>query len=602
MNRAAAGPRPRVLIVGPVTADVFDDRVAMGGAVTFAARTATAFGLRAQVLTAARPGFDRSPFEGHDLHVVDTDATLAFRHRTVDGRRQLRVIDDAGWTLSPLDLPPAWPTADVLLLAPLLPDDVDVGSFLRLAGPRYRAVLAQGLLRDVGGFGEVLACGEPAGVLASLGLGASVFVSNDDLGGIDPESVARALRELVVTRGAAGVDVLSGGESQHVDAAPVAAVVDDTGAGDVFASAYVLALTCGVARDRGEAAAIASRFAADKVQLAGTAPLPRLQEVLARLEATAPASDLATTGPADASAHADDNPTAATETARPAAEGNRARLGRVVAFANQKGGVGKTTSTISVGAALAHLGMRVLVIDADPQANATSAVGQRRADALGLYDALVDGTPLAPSLVETDTPRLWVLPGSPELAGVEIELVDQDRREFRMRAALAPLRAEFDFIFVDCPPSLGLLTVNALAAADEVIIPVQAEYLALEGLGHLSATIERVRASLNPQLTIRGVLLTMFDARTNLARQVEAEVRRHFPQTFRASVPRSIRLSEAPSHGEPIQLYDPASSGAAAYNAVAAELLEQLQAEISGASEAAADGAPENDERIVDAS
>ncbi len=150
-----------------------------------------------------------------------------------------------------------------------------------------------------------------------------------------------------------------------------------------------------------------------------------------------------------------------------------------------------------------------------------------------------------------------------------------------------PLRDQFDFIFIDCPPSLGLLTVNALAAADEVIIPVQTEYLALEGLGHLNATIERVRSNLNPRLTIRGVLLTMFDSRTNLARQVEEEVRRHFTNTFHASVPRSVRLSEAPSHGEPIQRYDPSSTGAAAYNAVAAELLEQLQEEIRGEATAA---------------
>ncbi len=602
VSGAAAWPRLHVLIVGPVTVDIFDDRVATGGAAAYAARCAAAFGFRAQILTAAKPGFDRGPFEGHHLHVVDTDTTLAFRHRALDGQRQLRVIDDAGWTLSPLDLPPDWPRPDVLLLAPLLPDDVDVESFLAWPGPTHRALLAQGLLRHVGAFGEVRPVDEVLETLHALELGdVTVFVSADDLGECDPRALAGSIGSLVVTRGAMGVDVYTRGTTTHVPATPVA-VVDDTGAGDVFATAYALGLATAAAPDPRRAAELASVFAASKVERSGAAALPPLADALSRREAVYGASDH------DAGDHIAQGrrtmttePSVQPQAVRPPSQAAdaRARLGRVIAFANQKGGVGKTTSTISIGAALADLGMRVLVIDADPQANATSALGQRRADALGLYEALVDELPLEQAAVETDTPQLWVLPATPELAGAEIELVALDGREFRLRRALAPLREQFDFIFIDCPPSLGLLTVNALVAADEVIIPVQTEYLALEGLGHLSATIERVRASLNPRLAIRGVLLTMFDSRTNLARQVEEEVRRHFTNTFRSSVPRSVRLSEAPSHGEPIQRYDPGSTGAAAYNAIAAELLEQLQAEIHD--ERVATGASGVD-RNVDAS
>ncbi len=248
-----------------------------------------------------------------------------------------------------------------------------------------------------------------------------------------------------------------------------------------------------------------------------------------------------------------------------------------IAVTNQKGGVGKTTTTVSLGASLAARGLRVLIIDADPQANATSAFGIKGRDEAGLYSALIEEEPLERSVEPTATPNLWLVPTTPALAGAEVELVTVMEREFRMKRALESLRTQYDIILMDCPPSLGLLTVNALAAADEVIIPVQAEYFALEGLGHLSRTVEMIRRNLNPQLAIRGVLLTMYDSRTNLAREVEQDVRTHFPATFRTVIPRSVRLAEAPSHGEPITAYDPSSTGAKAYEELASELIERLR-------------------------
>ena len=249
-------------------------------------------------------------------------------------------------------------------------------------------------------------------------------------------------------------------------------------------------------------------------------------------------------------------------------------MGQTIACTNQKGGVGKTTTVVNLATYLALLGDRVLVIDLDPQGNATSGFGIDRASLEGsTYDALVDERPLAELHVETPVPGLRLVPSSISLAGAEVELATVAGRERRLSHAVAAERDAWDWILVDCPPSLGLLTVNALTGADAVLIPIQCEYYALEGLTQLIATVNLVRDNLNPDLAISGVVLTMFDGRTNLSAEVAHEVRRHLGEAvFRTIVPRSVRLSEAPSHGLPIALYRPDSKGAEAYEALAGEL------------------------------
>jgi chromosome partitioning protein len=247
--------------------------------------------------------------------------------------------------------------------------------------------------------------------------------------------------------------------------------------------------------------------------------------------------------------------------------------GKVYAFANQKGGVGKTTTAINLAACLAEAGERALVVDLDPQANATSGLGMR-ANGTSSYD-LLDGVPLSELAKPTQFANLFLVPSKPELAGAAIELSQRDDGEHYLAQALAQVD-EFDFVLLDCPPSLGPLTVNALAAADRVIVPVQAEYFALEGLAQLVQSINMIKSRLNPKLEIAGVLLTMTDGRTRLSADVEAEVRKHFGAlVFDAVVPRSVRVAEAPSHGLPVTHYDRRSRGAEAYWKVAMELVER---------------------------
>lgn len=250
---------------------------------------------------------------------------------------------------------------------------------------------------------------------------------------------------------------------------------------------------------------------------------------------------------------------------------------RTYTLVNQKGGVGKTTTAINLAAYLAKLGQRVLVVDLDPQANATSSLGvDKRSVQVGTYDALLNGEVPPSSILFNERLRLALLPSSPSLAGAEVELVDEMGREFRLKTALESVDRKYDYILIDCPPSLGILTVNGLVAAKHgVLVPVQCEYLALEGLGQLTQTIGRVQSLLFPDLKVRGVVLTMYDPRTNLAHDVVKEVNNHFPgQVFKSIVPRSIRLAEAPSYGLPISSYAPTSVGASAYEALAKELLK----------------------------
>jgi chromosome partitioning protein len=275
----------------------------------------------------------------------------------------------------------------------------------------------------------------------------------------------------------------------------------------------------------------------------------------------APAAEAEAT-PADAAAAAGDDEVVPLE------------LPRIIAIANQKGGVGKTTTAVNLGAALAESGLRVLVVDLDPQGNASTGLGINPRDVgASIYDVLMQDTPALDAVEPTSLKNLFVIPATLDLAGAEIELVPAFSRELKLKRALDSVRSEYDVVLIDCPPSLGLLTVNGLAAADDVIVPIQCEYYALEGLGQLLRNVALVRSSLNASLDVRGIILTMYDARTRLAEQVETEVREHFgAKVYKTVVPRTVRLAEAPSFGQPVIVFDSTSRGATAYRNLAKEV------------------------------
>ena len=252
-------------------------------------------------------------------------------------------------------------------------------------------------------------------------------------------------------------------------------------------------------------------------------------------------------------------------------------MGKIIAITNQKGGVGKTTTAINFAAALGSSGKKVLVVDIDPQGNATSGLGvNKRETRFSTYHLLVGSAGVSDALVRTSFQSLDLLPSNIDLAGVEIELVEMDERAFRLKQALSPVKDEYDYIIIDCPPSLGLITLNALTAANSLMVPIQCEYYALEGLSQLMATVRQIKRLYNSEIEIEGVLLTMHDSRLNLTSQVVAEVKKHFTgKVYKTVIPRNVRLSEAPSYGQPIQYYEQGSKGAVSYNDLAKEFLKK---------------------------
>ncbi|MDR3735324.1 MAG: ParA family protein [Acidobacteriaceae bacterium] len=276
-------------------------------------------------------------------------------------------------------------------------------------------------------------------------------------------------------------------------------------------------------------------------------------------------------------------------------------MGKILGIVNQKGGVGKTTTAINLSACLALEGLRILLADCDPQANATSGIGFQRDDnRRSVYEVLMGDSPAEQIILPTEIETLWLLPGSKNLTGANLELSGAEDRALHLRRALEPLKSQFDLIILDCPPALDLLTLNVLSAAETLIVPMQAEYFALEGISELISTLERVRASFNPELNIEGVLLTMYDDRTNLAQQVTETLREYFRERlFQTVIPRNIRLAEAPSHGKPVALYDPRSRGTEAYFELAGEYLARNHMESPRSAQRKAQAVPKPEVKVT---
>ena len=254
-------------------------------------------------------------------------------------------------------------------------------------------------------------------------------------------------------------------------------------------------------------------------------------------------------------------------------------MSKIVAISNQKGGVGKTTTAVNLSACLAKMGKKILLIDIDPQGNATSGLGVEAKSEATIYDVLINSVPISETIVETEYKNLYLCPSNRDLSGAEVELVNIMGREYQLKAALEEIEGEYDYIFLDCPPSLGMITLNAFTACNTVLIPMQCEYYALEGVSSLTSTIKRVKKVLNKEIELEGILLTMFDARTNLAIQVVDEVKKYFgDKVYKTIIPRNVRLCEAPGFGQPIIVYDPASRGADSYLDLAEEIIERNEA------------------------
>lgn len=252
-------------------------------------------------------------------------------------------------------------------------------------------------------------------------------------------------------------------------------------------------------------------------------------------------------------------------------------MGKIISVVNQKGGVGKTTTAVNLAAGVGLAGKKVLIVDADPQGNTTSGYGVSKKDNTATcYELLVGTTRVEPTIITTEFKNVDIIPASMDLAAAEIDLIDTERRESQLKLALSPVREKYDYIFIDCPPSLGLITINALVASDTVLVPIQCEYFALEGLSQLMASVRQVKRLYNPTLEIEGIVLTMFDGRLNLTQQVVGEIKKHFAnKLYKTAIPRAVRLSEAPSYGTPIQYYDKRSKGSIAYNDLAKEFIKK---------------------------